>query len=189
MKTIGVILAGGASSRMGRDKATLSIEQTTMLARTREILGKTRVSEVVISRNDGAPEHIVDLQPGKGPLSGIHSVAMRYPGHNLLLVPVDLPLMNVATLQYLLDSGLEHRQNARYGEHSLPLFLQNDAIMRDTLDYTLRCTNSFSVDRFCSRFPLLKLELERQSFLYNTNTPEQWRLAMQHFSELAPSPI
>ena len=181
MKTVGVILAGGASSRMGKDKALLTIEQSTMLTRSYQALSQTSVNKVVVSRNDGKDGHFADLYPGKGPLSGIHSAAMRFPTANLLLVPVDLPLMDPKTLQYMLDNGAEANKNARFGKHSLPLFLRNTEAMRQTLEYTLRCTNCYSVARFCTHFPLLELHSLKQSSLFNTNTPEQWRFAMQHF--------
>jgi len=181
MNTIGVILAGGASSRMGQDKALLTISQSTMLTRTYQLLLEASVSKVVISRNDGEAGHFSDLYPGKGPLSGIHSAAMRFPDKNLLILPIDLPLMDVCTIQRLLDSGEKFSSNVRFGEHSLPLYLRNTETTRQTLDYTLRCTNSFSVDRFCTHFPLMKLQLRQQSPLFNSNTPEQWRFAMQHF--------
>ena len=89
MNTIGVILAGGASSRMGQDKALLTISQSTMLTRTYQLLLEASVSKVVISRNDGEAGHFPDLYPGKGPLSGIHSAAMRFPNKNLL-IPFEL---------------------------------------------------------------------------------------------------
>lgn len=181
MKTIGVILAGGASSRMGRDKAMLSVDEQTMLTRTYETLSQTTVSKVVISRNDGEDCHIEDVYPNKGPLSGIHSAANRFPEYNLLIVPVDLPLMDVGTLQNLLSSGEECDTNTRYGKHSLPLYLRNNESTRQTLERTLLCTKSFSVDRFCAHFPLQEIALEQQSSLFNTNTPEQWRYAMEHF--------
>ncbi len=181
MKTIGVILAGGASSRMGQDKAMLSIEQSTMLTRTQNVLAGTSVDKIIISRNDQKKGHFADLIPNKGPLSGIHSAAVRFPFFNLLILPVDLPLMDSTSLQPLIDQGLASNKNVRFGKHSLPLFIRNTAALRETLDYTLRCTNCYSVNRLCSHFGLMELKPNKQSSLYNTNTPDQWRFAMQHF--------
>ena len=181
MMTIGVILAGGKSVRMGKDKALLNIEDQSMLARTYQTLSKTSVSKTVISRNDGLKGHFADIIGSKGPLSGIHSIAMRFPFSNLLIVPVDLPLMHVDALQALIDKGQDTRNNVRYGKHSLPLFLHNTKTLKQTLDYTLRCTNSYSVDGFCSHFPLVELHANKQSSLFNANTPDKWRAAMQHF--------
>ncbi len=185
MKTIGVILAGGASRRMGQDKALLTIEELTMLARTRKILECTNVDKVVTSRNDKQAGHISDLHPHKGPLSGIHSAAMRFPHANLLIVPVDLPLIDASTLNTLIDTARHSGKNACFSEHSLPLFLYNTESLRQALDYTLCCTDHYSVKEFCSNFPLIESTLSQQSSLFNTNTPAQWRFAMQHFNQFS----
>lgn len=181
MSTIGVILAGGASSRMGCDKAQLKINNQTMLARTCNIFGRTSVSKTVVSRNDDSKGHFSDIIPSKGPLSGIHSIAMRFPFSNLVVLPIDLPLIDVATVQNLIDNGESRSQNVRYAKQSLPIFLRNTETMRQTLDYTLRCTNNFSVAHFCSHFPMFELAVKAQSLLCNTNNPAQWRSALQHF--------
>lgn len=189
MSIIGVILAGGASSRMGADKALLEIEDQSMLDRARHLLSLTSVTKIVISRNDDTKKYIPDLIPKKGPLSGIHSVAMRFPTSDLLIIPVDLPLLDAPTLQVLIDLGSASGLNVRYDKHSLPLFLHNRAKLRQTLDYTLRCTNCYSVARFCSHFAMQETHAKKQSPLFNANTPEQWRFAMQHFQpSLKPLP-
>lgn len=183
MHTIGVILAGGLSKRMGQDKALLKIDNQKMLTRAYQILENTSVNKVVISRNDGQKEHFHDLIPHKGPLSGIHSIAVRFPLSNLLIVPVDLPLLDTQTLQLLIDKGQKFDRNVRYDEHNLPLFLRNTETLRQALDFTLNCATDYSVQRLCNDFPLLELATTNQSSLFNTNTPEQWHLAsQQHFS-------
>lgn len=184
MHTIGVILAGGLSSRMGQDKALLPIEQSTMLYHTQQVLSHTSVNKVIVSRNDGKDGHIADLIPDKGPLSGIHSAAMRFPFANLLILPVDLPLMDEKTLQLMINKAQNTQRNIRYEHHNLPLFLNNTKVMRQTLDYTLRCTNCYSVERFCSHFPMLELAPQKQSNLYNANTPTEWQCAMQNLPPL-----
>jgi molybdopterin-guanine dinucleotide biosynthesis protein A len=188
MNTIAVILAGGASTRMGVDKALLKIQNQTMIDRALQLLEQTSVSQVVISRNDSSSGYIPDLIPHKGPLSGIHSAAMRFPNDNLLIIPVDLPLLNYSTIQTLIDQGNSSDNNVRYGKHNLPLFLHNSPLLRLKLDYTLRFTNCFSVNRLCSHFPLIEINAERQSSLFNANSPDEWRFAMQHFQPI-DSPI
>lgn len=178
METTGVILAGGQSRRMRQDKALLRIARQTMLERTQSTLNQTSVSKVVVSRNNG--NHLSDIFPNKGPLSGIHSAAMRFPSFNLLIVPVDLPLIAVQDLQKLINAGVSNNCNIRYQQHSLPLYLQNTPLLRRALDYTLRFTSHFSVHHLCSHFPLTELPLTQPDNLLNSNTPEQWHKAIQH---------
>jgi molybdopterin-guanine dinucleotide biosynthesis protein A len=77
----GVILAGGRSSRMGRDKAAVTLAGRTLLDRVIEQL--TPQVSVIAVNADAAPDHcsrrfIPDIIPGKaGPMAGIHA-AMAY---------------------------------------------------------------------------------------------------------------
>jgi molybdenum cofactor guanylyltransferase len=187
MSTIAVILAGGLSSRMGQDKALLSMkglhrEDISLLDHIFQQLSQTSVRKTVINRNDNNGRYLPDLILNKGPLSGIHSAAMHYPSDNLLIVPVDLPLIDSLTLETLVAQGNHHQCNVRYVEQSLPLYLNNTDAIRKALDHTLRYTAQFSVDLFCSQFPLIELDVKKKLRLFNANTPEEWQLAQKHFS-------
>lgn len=189
MSTIAIILAGGKSSRMGQDKAQLTINNKSLLQHMQTVIDGTSIEQVIINRNEKQPGELEDIIPGKGPLSGIHSAAVNYPDSNLLIVPVDLPLLGAETLHTLFKEGQKRQINTRFAQHHLPLFLINSADLREKLDYTLRFTNHYSVSRFCSHFPLSEIPLEKQSSLFNSNTPAQWRFALQHFPDTAPLTI
>jgi molybdopterin-guanine dinucleotide biosynthesis protein A len=73
----GVVLAGGRSSRMGRDKAGVTLSGRTLLDRVIEQLSPQVISVAVNA--DAAPDRcnrpfIPDIIPGKaGPMAGIHA--------------------------------------------------------------------------------------------------------------------
>jgi molybdopterin-guanine dinucleotide biosynthesis protein A len=77
----GVVLAGGRSLRMGRDKAAVTLGGRTLLDRVVEQLAPQVVSVVVNA--DTAPDHcsrpfIHDIVPGKaGPMAGIHAAMVH----------------------------------------------------------------------------------------------------------------
>lgn len=91
-----VILAGGKSRRMGRDKLALPIGGRTLLE-----AAVCRFSEefedVYLSVADAGkyPEiaagRIVDILPGAGPLSGLHAALSVLPCEGVFLVAADLP--------------------------------------------------------------------------------------------------
>jgi molybdopterin-guanine dinucleotide biosynthesis protein A len=94
----GVVLAGGRSSRMGRDKALIEVDGRSLLDRTLDKLDR-HVSELLVI---GEPEKygvvgpfvVADEWPGKGPLGGL-ATAMRYASNDkLLVVGCDLPGLN-----------------------------------------------------------------------------------------------
>jgi molybdopterin-guanine dinucleotide biosynthesis protein A len=101
--TVGVVLAGGASRRMGRDKAALAVDGETLAARAaRRLLGVC--PRVAIA--DGGRGLVPGLPclpdaPGAGPAAGILGAARAWPGHSLLVLACDLPRVSEALLQEL----------------------------------------------------------------------------------------
>jgi molybdopterin-guanine dinucleotide biosynthesis protein A len=91
-----VILAGGKSRRMGRDKMEMDFGGRPLLESAVErFMGEA--SEVYISVADPGkyPEvkarRIVDTYPGAGPLSGLHAALSSLTGEGVILVAADLP--------------------------------------------------------------------------------------------------
>ena len=71
--TLGVVLIGGASRRMGTDKASIEFAGATLLKRSVDVLSEVFMS-VVISGGDQPPVGVrvlPDLVPGLGPLGGL----------------------------------------------------------------------------------------------------------------------
>lgn len=105
----GLILAGGSSSRMHRDKAALQYGGKSQLDRTFELASR-HVSEVFVSvrANQSADptraRHpmIVDSFAGEGPTAGIRSALAAYPRVAWLVLACDLPFLSDAALSQLL---------------------------------------------------------------------------------------
>ena len=97
--TVGVVLAGGRSSRMGQDKAALPWNGQSLLAHMQQVLCEAGVSRVVLSGRH--PQAVSDRIPELGPLGGLASVAETLPDGFLLVVPVDTPLASPGLLRFL----------------------------------------------------------------------------------------
>jgi molybdopterin-guanine dinucleotide biosynthesis protein A len=103
-----VVLAGGRSERMGRDKAWLRVEGECLLTRQLALVKASGAEEIFIS---GRPEvdysafrHpvLLDSHAGCGPLGGIER-ALGYARHKLVLVlAVDLPYLGAGLVETLL---------------------------------------------------------------------------------------
>jgi molybdenum cofactor guanylyltransferase len=103
----GFVLAGGASLRMGRDKALLELGGVAMIVRAVRLLEQLVDSPVVIaspSRFDGLGLRVVaDDEPGLGPLGGI-ATALRVSAHSWnLIVACDLPYLTTEWLSFLIQ--------------------------------------------------------------------------------------
>lgn len=100
----GVVLAGGRSSRLGRDKALLRLPDGTgvdLLARSVGLLEKVCGRAVVIGREHSGYVCFSDRVPGFGPAGGI-ATALEVTGTACLTLSCDLPFMRVAVLEQLL---------------------------------------------------------------------------------------
>lgn len=102
-----VILAGGASSRMGRDKAWLDVGGRALIERQIAVAREVGVQEVLISgRPDtdysklGLPV-LLDEAPNLGPMSGVKRALETMRGAALLVLAVDLPAMTAPALRRL----------------------------------------------------------------------------------------
>ena len=102
-----VLLAGGKSSRMGQDKATMLFRGGPLWKNQLEILRRLRLNEVLVSAQKDPPwrpaeiEFVGDEQPSRGPLSGIAAALSRVAADYLLVLAIDVPFMTEAYLRSL----------------------------------------------------------------------------------------
>jgi len=126
-KAAAIILAGGKSSRMGKNKALITVKDCRMLEGIiRELTGEFR--EIIVSANDNTYDElgirtVRDIFPGRGPLGGIHA-GLTASGHDInFLVACDMPFINVELAVYM--AGLADGYDAvvpQIGSYYQPLF-------------------------------------------------------------------
>jgi molybdopterin-guanine dinucleotide biosynthesis protein A len=112
----GLVLAGGHSRRMNRDKATLEYAGQSQLARAMSLL-EPLVSQAFVSIRPeqlSDPQRtaypcIADLVPDLGPISGIHAALHADPTSAWLVLACDLPFLDSATLQHLIAERAPER--------------------------------------------------------------------------------
>ena len=115
----GIILAGGASRRMGQNKAELRLMGKTLLQRQIEKMSALGIQDVMLSGADcpalPGVRVIPDEYPGKGPLGGLHACLRAARNPSCLVVSVDAPLIPAATLSHLRQS---HRAGVTVLRHA-----------------------------------------------------------------------
>ena len=112
----GLVLAGGHSTRMKRDKATLTYLGTPQLPKAYSMLSGYVARCFVSVRPDQADDgvrnafpQILDSVAVAGPLAGIMSAQSVEPAAAWMVLACDLPFLDDATLAHL----VEHRDPAR----------------------------------------------------------------------------
>lgn len=171
---IGVVLAGGKSSRMGKDKGQLRLGNESLTERATRLLTNIGAREVLVSCNDFSVGSVPDIFPGHGPLSGIHS-ALFYSDLPVLCMPVDMPNVSERTLLKLVEVGIAMESTVHYINHQLPLFVANTDHAKCYLEHVLTTEQNKSVRRFISAVSSAQFVASDESELINTNTPEQWQ--------------
>lgn len=174
---IGVVMAGGQSSRMGKDKALVTLGENTLLDIAIQKLNALSLHAVKLSRNDNSYNSIQDLIPAKGPLSAIHAACATNPERDLLFLPVDLPFLTLDTLRALINSGVTSASHVSVTGNQFPLFLKNTPELVNTLEQQLKHGQNYSVKRFFDAINITYLAHSNSDELMNINSPEDLQKA------------
>jgi molybdenum cofactor guanylyltransferase len=180
----GLILAGGASSRMHRDKAALQYRGKSQLDRAFELAGR-HVARVFVSvRADQTADPtraqrpmIVDSVAGQGPIVGIRSALAAFPGVAWLVLACDLPFLSDAALSQLLQerdaTALATAFRSTHDGLPEPLCALWEpaagAALASYQDEGGRCPRKFLI-----RHAVPLLEPRDRRALDNVNTPEEY---------------
>jgi FdhD protein len=108
----GVILAGGESRRMGRNKALLEVDGSPIIARIYRTLASLFHEVIVVTNSpqeyDFLPcRKVPDIYPGIGSIAGLHSALVHSNSAHAFVTACDLPFLDAATVRSLcaIDPG------------------------------------------------------------------------------------
>lgn len=106
---LGFVLAGGQSSRMGRDKALLEFAGRPLVAHALSIFEEAGIPAMIAGAASPALRSlpvfapiVEDASPGLGPLSGICTALSITSARYAVFLPVDLPLLPPLLIVFLL---------------------------------------------------------------------------------------
>ncbi|KQV81692.1 molybdenum cofactor guanylyltransferase MobA [Rhizobium sp. Root1220] len=185
----GVVLAGGRSSRMGRDKASVPLGDRTLLQRVIETLAP-QVATLAVNA-DALPENcdrhfIPDIIPGKaGPMAGIHAAMVHgaaLPGAtHVATVSVDSPFFPHDLVDWL-AAAVDAPQKiaiATSESRSHPVFGLWPVTLASDLETWIATDEKHRVRDFLLRhdvtevsFPLRPTRASLLDPFFNVNTPD-----------------
>lgn len=175
----GLVLIGGKSSRMGRDKAAIEYHGQAQKDHLYQLL-HSKLDAVYFSVRPGQEvtgPSIEDAFPGLGPFGAILSYFQQHPDEALLVAACDLPGIHAEAIGYL----LEHRNSSRMAT----AFLNPETGFADPL-FTIyepkiypRMLQFLALGYSCPRKVLINsdieiLEVPDPDWLQNVNTPEDF---------------
>ncbi len=180
----GLLLAGGRSTRMGRDKAALAYDGRPQLERAMALLQRHVVRAFVSVRAEQAAEplraryaQIADSHEGIGPVAGLLAAQQRHPDVAWLVLACDLPLLDAATLAQLVRARAPGRTATAYRSSHDGLPEPLCAIYEPHSHAALAA--AIAAGRYCPRKFLLSADTQlldepNPRALDNINTPQEY---------------
>ena len=188
----GLILAGGASRRMQRDKAALAYHGKSQLAWSYELLAKFTERCFVSVRPDQRDDdlradfpQIVDAAPGLGPIAGIAAAFAAHPRQAWLVLACDLPFLTEPALRHLITrrDPTKFATAYRSAHDRLPEPLcaiwepASSGPVHEWLQRDQRCPR-----KFLRAHSVELLDALEPAALDNVNTPEEYRASQAALS-------
>ena len=108
-----LLLAGGESRRMGRDKAAVVFRDEPLWRRQLRVLrdlGPERVFVSARTESTWLPDHtelLLDDPPSRGPLSGLTKALAQIQTSHLVVLAVDMPFVTREQLQFLCSEATD----------------------------------------------------------------------------------
>jgi molybdenum cofactor guanylyltransferase len=190
----GFVLAGGKSTRMGQDKAAVSLNGRTLLEHTLAALREVCGDVAILGKHElyGALGPVYeDIFPDCGPLSGIHAALTNSQTKFNLIIAVDTPFLSPAFLSYMAeqaiatDSVITTPEINGYTQPLCTVYSQN---FLPIAEQALRSGNYKIVPLFPQDKTLVIHEPELRQFAFaadmfeNLNTPDDLARAQRRLS-------
>lgn len=189
---IGIVLAGGRSTRMGRDKALLPVDESgaiRLVDHMSALLQASGIARVIISGSVSGADCIADEMPELGPLGGLKSIFSRIardPHGVMVIVPVDMPRLRPERVCELVQQFSQFSKTGdidavHFSDHALPLAVRNSETVLCAISALLDPggqPSARSIRGLLARLKTFNLQLPKhcaQEFV-NVNTPEQWAM-------------
>lgn len=182
----GVVLAGGASRRMGRDKAGLMLLGRTLLQRQADKLLALGIQDIMLSGENcpalpGA-RVIPDEYVGKGPLGGVHACLRAARSPACLVVSVDTPLIPTEALARLCQAHSGGVTVLRHSGREEPLLGVYDRCAADSIAALIE-DGRYAVRTLREVVPWRCFDYSGpEELLMNCNTPEDFETVKRLFS-------
>jgi molybdenum cofactor guanylyltransferase len=193
----GLVLTGGRSTRMQRDKAALAYGDSSQLERAMALLTPLVTRAYVSVRAEQRQEplrarflQIVDRLENSGPIAGILAAQERHPDVAWLVLACDLPRLDAATLTHLLRERAPARTATAYrsSHDGLPEPLcaiyepRSRTALAAFVDSGKDCPRKFLLGA-----DVALIEQPEPGALDNVNTPEEYGAVMATLRPQAPA--
>ena len=181
----GLVLAGGLSSRYGRNKALVKFEGVALIERVLQTMGQIFHHLIIVTNT---PEEyaylqtpmIQDIIKGLGPLGGIYTGLRAMPDPKGFFVGCDMPFLNADLIRYMVTirddfdvvvPKISWKMEALHGLYDRRCRDRIEALINSGSYQIFRFFSEVSV-RFVNEAEVRRFDPDLKSFL-NINTPDE----------------
>lgn len=185
---IAVILVGGKSSRMEKDKALLMLNGLRLVDHIAKVLTSSGIKKIITSGIIEGYENVPDLVKNKGPVGGICSSIIHCQKNHFtkaIIIPVDMPLISSEVIHFMIESSSDS-EFTHFKEKPLPLVVK---ISESVADFCVKTNQNLfdgkeiSVKSFLKNFTTSAIIIPQNLVknLTNTNTKKEWEEAQNEY--------
>jgi molybdenum cofactor guanylyltransferase len=168
------VLAGGLSTRMGRDKARLRLNGKTLLRRVRDVAGQTKWPVRILRH---------DLVERCGPLGGVYTALKTSSSDSVLFLACDMPFVTAELIETIIDLwppkiGAIFTRAGRGGKAGFPFIVCRGLLPKIE---RLLAERRYSLQTLAvrCRAKIFSVPPSAGPVLFNVNTPGDWKAARQ----------
>ena len=189
----GIVLAGGASRRMGQNKSELRLNGKTFLEFQVDKLRALGIRDIMLSGANcpalpGA-RVIPDEYEGRGPLGGLHVCLRAAENSTCMVLSVDVPLIQPTTLAQLCHAHRSGVTVLRHHEQEEPLIGVYDRYVSDSISGLIEA-GRYAVRALKDLIPWNCFDyLGPEELLINCNTPKDFAAAKRLMDECAETTL
>lgn len=174
---LGIVLAGGQSTRMGCDKALLKYNNKKLIDHMLDLINTLQINNYYVSGNFEGYPCIKDLIHQQGPVGAIYSVIQQMDQEkysHCLFVPVDMPLLTADILETMMEEST-NVEAIYYSKHPLPLLLRISETTRLKISTVIknRYNHKLSLKNLLESIKNKQLQMEKTKIdcFLNVNYP------------------
>lgn len=197
----GIILAGGKSTRMGKNKSLLKIDELTVIERVIRLMSSI-FNDVILITNTPEEYKFVDIPIYKdifeyrGPLAGIHSGLSNSTADDNFIISCDIPLINPEMINHVVNyksnkliriGRANNHAQTLFGMYSKKILSYLENILDQNNNESIK-QNKFSVFRLLDKVDHEVIDLETcegytEHLFYNMNRPEDYNEIITKLNE------
>ncbi|WP_262507356.1 molybdenum cofactor guanylyltransferase [Salegentibacter salegens] len=184
------VLAGGKSSRMGRDKGLVSLNEEPMILHVLRELEFLKIPTKIIANNSAYKKFNLpiynDVIPEKGPMGGLLTAMENTKAEMVLLLACDMPFITASAIEKLLNnSDNEQITASMFNQKINPLFSIYPVILKENIKKSIALGNLKMTDFILkNQHVLLPFENEISGKIFkNINTEKERKEAEKKWKD------